>query len=986
MNNLIAPSNGDLIDLIAPDKIGLTADDKTKDEANPDDDTDYTCSKYYDDFITDSDNDDKSYSKSADKLLTKLSKELSKDYEDDNNYLALTSVGHMEINSSALGDGLGGFKAYLANAALIGLTSKSLARLNNDLVSGVDAANAMTQQQALQRIQTEGVGNFKFFAYTAPYVFHILLGVIYFSGVFMLLIAIMVGFDEGKKLIYNYYMGLIGFALIEVGLAVANNVVNYFASQRAVDIVAAYGKNVASIANLNQYYMELANYTGIVGFLGIAIVTLLPGFILKGQVSAAVNSIGAVQGQFKGGIDNAMHEATDQIGRQKAYEQEMEDYAKNKLSKMGLLDSVPPGMAEKDFYSQMYNSQSQHNKEWAAFENRDLMNSAAHMQKMQETQQMATAATANDYLGGNLATTRNAGITQGAIQAGTIEAQALEVNQADNLFKGTELKTAKQLESTAAYGQETTLEAARNAGKLEGIKEGSSDNATQRFMDEKKVRSLAQMGVYKQSKEAEAIEKKGFVNEDGELVEPKDKKTIKDKYKKLNENLKEAVNNDPNNKKYYEQMKKVLDEQEKAELETSVPLNNFGKGLVQASIKSLSSTQAYGEKGTLDNAKEAGQAEGIKQAGEDAGVVNAIDKDHKGKKDLFKGAEVNARIATNKMMSSGEYMDDKDEVAFMSKIKTNTKEDLLKQEKHGKELQEKYGRDLKGKYKGRNLGDRLEDIEEANLQAQAGKADAIEKNLSKNSSMYYDNTKYGEESQQQKTAAKIAAQGGIDKAVAVDVGEAVQKAEKQAGAVKGAFLAAANGDKQVAKELQQALVEGGDALSKKMKEALKSFETAAFTNSTKATAKDLKQSEFDLSDEVRQAKVDAFVKSKVGNAKVGTAEYNKRRAEAINDLKQAGLVNESGNAIKGDKGLVAWAAAAAGAMSSSERLSINGQGVNLTSSLNADGSANAVARIDNMSSYKGGNQHSTAVECYENNLINLLISPPNNLIALFIEV
>ena len=28
----------------------------------------------------------------------------------------------------------------------------------------------------------------------------------------------------------------------------------------------------------------------------------------------------------------------------------------------------------------------------------------------------------------------------------------------------------------------------------------------------------------------------------------------------------------------------------------------------------------------------------------------------------------------------------------------------------------------------------------------------------------------------------------------------------------------------------------------------------------------------------------------------------------------------------------------------------------------------------------------TAVECYENNLINLLISPPNNLIALFIEV
>ncbi|MDD3443062.1 MAG: hypothetical protein PHW89_07355 [Sulfurimonas denitrificans] len=64
-----------------------------------------------------------------------------------------------------------------------------------------------------------------------------------------------------------------------------------------------------------------------------------------------------------------------------------------------------------------------------------------------------------------------------------------------------------------------------------------------------------------------------------------------------------------------------------------------------------------------------------------------------------------------------------------------------------------------------------------------GQAKGVRANYAKNKDIYSQNAEYGEESKQQATNAKIAAQGGIAAAVTVDVKDASMKAAEQAGNV-----------------------------------------------------------------------------------------------------------------------------------------------------------------------------------------------------------
>ncbi|WP_152183572.1 hypothetical protein [Sulfurimonas indica] len=105
---------------------------------------------------------------------------------------------------------------------------------------------------------------------------------------------------------------------------------------------------------------------------------------------------------------------------------------------------------------------------------------------------------------------------------------------------------------------------------------------------------------------------------------------------------------------------------------------------------------------------------------------------------------------------------------------------------HADNLREKYGDDLEGKNKkGMTLSETMKSIDSSKLDSQEGQAAGVLANKAINPNIYSDNAMYGEMSNQQKTQAKLDAQGGIGGAVGIDAMEASQKASQQKGAVEG---------------------------------------------------------------------------------------------------------------------------------------------------------------------------------------------------------
>ena len=251
-------------------------------------------------------------------------------------------------------------------------------------------------------------------------------------------------------------------------------------------------------------------------------------------------------------------------------------------------------------------------------------------------------------------------------------------------------------------------------------------------------------------------------------------------------------------------------------------------------------------------------------------------------------------------------------------------------------------------------------IAESQIDSLFGQATGIRHNLDKSPGIYFENAAYGEMSRQQATQAKIDTLGGVDKAVAFDVASASVKAGEDSKTLDGKIAAALASaglkvDEKNIEMMRQALAEGGDKLVGKLKEAFENMTKPAFTKSVSDTVKGIHQANMDTNADVMREKVNAFIKSHIGNATGEEAE--RRRTEAIEKLKNAGILDENGNVVTGIDGLIAWSKAKAGAMNSSERVSIDGEGVNFTTSLNKDGSTKATARIDARSSYVGGVSH-----------------------------
>ena len=165
---------------------------------------------------------------------------------------------------------------------------------------------------------------------------------------------------------------------------------------------------------------------------------------------------------------------------------------------------------------------------------------------------------------------------------------------------------------------------------------------------------------------------------------------------------------------------------------------------------------------------------------------------------------------------------------------------------HADNMTMRYGDDLEGStVNGLSLDETMTANDLAKIDSQSGQAKGTIENMEKNPNIYAQNAQYSEMSKQQSTDAKIAAQGGIDKAVNTDVADAQIKAKQQQAGLTGSmeeFLQSKAGgghSAQSSKEMAQAIIDGGAKAAENMRQVLSSAGNLAGAQASAKTGGDI---------------------------------------------------------------------------------------------------------------------------------------------------
>jgi hypothetical protein len=260
-----------------------------------------------------------------------------------------------------------------------------------------------------------------------------------------------------------------------------------------------------------------------------------------------------------------------------------------------------------------------------------------------------------------------------------------------------------------------------------------------------------------------------------------------------------------------------------------------------------------------------------------------------------------------------------------------------------------------------------------------GSGSGIIENTAKNEDIYSENAMYGEMSRASTTQAKIEAQGGIHKAVAVDSAESTIKAATQKGAVseQAAQLAGGGEDgKKIAEAIKNGSAEGADLLAAGIVRAaqdLGAAQSGARTASDieavsahgskeqyiadKASAStfretsEAKQAQIYDDQEMMNKRVEGYLKNYGGAA----------REERVQHLVEQGILEEgstgeSFQATTGKKARRAWAEAGAGAMNRDTNVMLSGERVNLSQDM---ATGKTLANIDGSTREAQGHSYET---------------------------
>lgn len=199
-------------------------------------------------------------------------------------------------------------------------------------------------------MKTDGLGTWAWVNKVAPLVIHYSLIFSYALFLFVIPVAMGMGFENSKMMISKYFMGVLAIHVGYISSSVANSIAIYYMEKSANDLIFEMGNNLMAINSIPSFNANASEMAAISGILLLSSYTLGTGIILKGEVSAMQGVMNTIGGRFK----NDMLNSAQDMANKNAYD-EVSDIAKTDASRFLKNNgfTAPAGVDEVSYANQI---------------------------------------------------------------------------------------------------------------------------------------------------------------------------------------------------------------------------------------------------------------------------------------------------------------------------------------------------------------------------------------------------------------------------------------------------------------------------------------------------------------------------------------------------------------------------------------------------------------------------------------------------------
>ena len=704
------------------------------------------------------------------------------------------------------------------NANIVGNIGKAMATLSASRaleksldtegigVNGVTMATELSIQSTITNLRTEGLAKFEWLARMLPNAIAIILGIL--IGAFPLMIIVMSFFGKNAiKGIANFFMGYIAINFNLVSLALVHNIISYYTAKKAQEAIVSYAGMPFGLTQVNDFMMQQADMAGLAGLIGAISVLGVTPLIFHGETKGLSAALNGVSGAFRGNVGKTAQDTLKNADVQA----ELDKQAHEELTSGGLTEAEASS--------------------WLSNEGYRRPNSMSAVEAMN-------------------------GIVKDIGSAGASHAaqDILHSGNAQNFMNGSAAQQAQTLNRTAGFGSRVDMESAGSVAFEDGEVMGSMINKTaelrsgsdsyntsdigsgqaiSRFGKDMGSATLANLDPDASATVANAnnavlgqvgagqglLNKTGVINDDGTLNEESSilrsvmtGSAMQSSGKLMNlKGMGDSINGDIESDGFYNHMKgsefqgrnsankNIADgekwdslgsddnDPDKVSLMKKVKENEVAStfGGIEATNEEL--MKHGGVDGAIKDMVTGAQYGGIKSSANAQNLRTNFGPKLENEKVIVSQSDINEakKEQQNLLSQHNNTMNDK---SLSEDEKANKLTDTIDKLNAQEDL-------IDGGVKSTTLRDSIAAIDQSKIDSMSGQAIGIKSNLDADVE-YAQNAMYGEMSNQQKTKAKLAAHGGVEGAVSVDVMEAGQKASQQKGAVEGLQSEAQNiGDK-----------------------------------------------------------------------------------------------------------------------------------------------------------------------------------------------
>ncbi|MDQ7062548.1 MAG: hypothetical protein Q9M43_16095 [Sulfurimonas sp.] len=199
---------------------------------------------------------------------------------------------------AAAGAGLNKIANARMNIATTGALRNAMGKAGIGL-TGIEASNAIVQQQTLFDGMTDNTGQFKWMIKVIPIIEYIIFAILIFLGLPMGIVAGVSGARKGGAMLVAYASGIVAFNFIDVGLAIVQSISLYFYQDKMASAMVMLGGSL-NVTTMPLYMQEMAYMSGMMGLAAVITVPLVVGVVFKGETMAASAAFSAVSNKYQG--------------------------------------------------------------------------------------------------------------------------------------------------------------------------------------------------------------------------------------------------------------------------------------------------------------------------------------------------------------------------------------------------------------------------------------------------------------------------------------------------------------------------------------------------------------------------------------------------------------------------------------------------------------------------------------------------------------